>query len=91
MSIVASAAGRGSSTGLWGVRFDDGSYLRVDTGSSDARKVEIDGDSRVAKVADALTMVTLDSLWPSLEHGTHEGRMELGRGAASMAWMERYL
>jgi len=89
--IVAESAVRDSSTGLWGVRFDDGSVLNVALASNAARKVEIDSPSRAVKVANATDMVTLDSTWPKLEPGTHAVRRYLGTGTATVSWIERYL
>lgn len=89
--IVAESAVRDSSTGLWGVRFDDGSFLNVALASNAARKVEIDSPSRTVRVANATDMVTLDSTWPKLEPGTHAARRYLGTGTATISWIERYL
>lgn len=89
--IVAESAVRDSSTGLWGVRFDEGSFLHVALASNTARKIEIDTPSRTVKVANATDMVTLDSTWPTLEPGTHVARMDQGTGAATLIWIERYL
>jgi phage-related protein len=89
--IVANSAVCGYSTGIWGVRFDESAFLHVALSSSAARKIEIDSPSRTVKVANATDMVTLDSTWPTLGHGTHVARMDHGTGAATLTWIERYL
>jgi hypothetical protein len=89
--LVAPSAVRNYSTGLWGVRFDGGDFLRVALASSTARAVEIDGSRRTVKVANATDMATLDSSWPKLEPGSHVARMDQGTGAATLTWIERYL
>lgn len=89
--IVATSAVRNYSSGVWGVRFDEGAFLHVALASSTARNVEVDSPSRTVKVANATDMVTLDSTWPKLEPGTHVARMDQGTGAATLSWIERYL
>ena len=90
-SITASAAVRSSGSTVWGVRFDEGDFVHIATGSSSARKVEINGATRSAKVAGAVSMITLDSNWPSLAPGNHTVRMDEGTGAATLTWQERSL
>lgn len=91
VSLKAASAVRNASTGLWGVRFDGGDFLRVALSSNAARKVEIDTPKRTVKVANAADMVTLDSSWPKLEPGVHTAVMDQGTGAATLTWIERYL
>lgn len=91
ISIVATSAVRNSSSLVWGVRFDEGDFLHVATGSSSSRSVEIDCGARSVKIADATAMVTLDSLWPQLESGSHVARMDQGTGAATLKWREGWL
>lgn len=91
IAITANSAVRNSSSLVWGVRFDEGDFLHVVTGSSSSRKVEIDCAERSVKIAGATAMVTLDSLWPQLEMGSHVVRMDQGTGAATIKWRERWL
>ena len=91
ISVVAESAVRNNSSGVWGVRFDEGDFMHVALPSSSSRKVEIDADNRTVKVANATDMITLDSSWPKLEPGTHVARMDQGTGAATLSWIERYL
>ena len=89
--LAASSAVRNGSSGLWGVRFDEGAFLHVSLSSSTARAVTIDGVSRAVLIANAVDMVTLDSTWPKLSPGSHVARMDQGTGAATLSWIERYL
>jgi hypothetical protein len=91
IGVVAASAVRNSSSGVWGVRFDEGDFMHVALPSSSSRKVEIDADNRTVKVANATDMITLDSSWPKLEPGSHVARMDQGTGAATLTWIERYL
>lgn len=91
VTIFALQAYRDQTSGLWGLKFDEGDFLHVDTGSNYNRRVDIDCEKRVVKVANALAMVTLDSNWPKLEPGTHVIRMDQGTGAATVSWIERYV
>ena len=91
IGVVAASAVRNSSSGVWGVRFDEGDFMHVALPSISSRRVEIDADDRTVKVANATDMITLDSSWPKLEPGTHVARMDQGTGAATLTWIERYL
>lgn len=90
-SVSAAAAVRSSGSTVWGIRFDEGDFVHIATGSSSARVVEIDGETRSAKVAGATSMITLDSNWPVLKPGKHTVRMDEGTGAATLTWQERSL
>ena len=90
LNIVAESAVRNSSAQVWGVKVDDVDYVHVATGSSSSRKVEIYSENRICKIADALTLPTLDSDWLKLEPGTHTVTMDYGTGAASLSWVERW-
>ena len=91
MSITADAAIRSNGSTVWGVRFDEGDFAHIATGSSSARAVEINAIGRYAKVAGAISMITLDSNWPVLKPGKHTVRMDEGTGAATITWQERSL
>lgn len=89
LSISAASAVRDGTTHLWGIRFDNGPYLRVELPTSAATAVSIDCPSREVRVGGALSMVTLDSLWPTLAPGRHTASMDQGAGAATLAIVER--
>lgn len=91
VSINAAAAVRNGSSSIWGVRFDEVDFAHIATGSDSARKVEIDGTTRTAKVSDAVSLITLDSNWPTLSPGRHTARMDQGTGDAVLTWQERSL
>lgn len=87
---ISALATRELSTRLWGVRFDDGDYLRVEIPTSSATPVEIDCESRVVRVGGNVSMVTMDSDWPMLTPGRHVARNDVGTGSATLAWEERW-
>lgn len=88
---IEASATRDTSTGLWGVRMDDGDFLHVATGSSSARTVALDCRERTCIVNGNATLPTLDSDWLVLEPGTHVLANDLGTGAATVTWIERWL
>ena len=90
LNVVANSAVRNSSALVWGVKVDNADYVHVATGSSSSRKVEIYSDTRVCKVANSLTLPTLDSTWLELAPGTHTVAMDYGTGAATLSWVERW-
>ena len=90
LNVVANSAVRDSSALVWGVKVDNTDFAHVATGSSSARKVEIYSDDRVCKVANAVSMITLDSDWLMLEPGSHTVVMDYGTGAATLSWVERW-
>lgn len=87
--VESSVAVRSSGSTVWGVRFDEGAFLHVPTGSSSARRVDIDCPARTVRVGNGTAMLTLDSDWPELLPGTHVARMDEGTGAATLIWVER--
>lgn len=89
--VLATSAVRDASSLVWGIQFDNGNFLHVKTGSSSARRVEIDCEKRSCKLANVASMVTLDSNWPKLAPGTHTVNMNHGTGAATLTWVERWL
>lgn len=89
-TIEAAAAVRGTSD-LWGVRLDGGDYIRLKFASNTARAVSIDCETRESRVAGALALPTLSSDWLRLTPGRHTIAMDVGTGAATIAWDERWL
>ncbi len=92
MAVTATALG--GSTGLWGLRLDDGDFLQAYLGTgSTAKAVAIDCAARTLSVAGAVAVPTLDSDWLPLEPGTHELSMDWGTasGGASVTYTERWL
>lgn len=90
LNVVANSAVRNSSALVWGVKVDNQDFVHVATGSGSARKVEIYSGDRVCKLANAVTLPTLDSDWLVLEPGTHTIAMDYGTGAATLSWVERW-
>ena len=90
LRVVANSAVRNSTSLVWGVKVDDVDFVHVATGSSSSRKVEIDSQARTCKVANALTLPTLDSTWLELAPGSHTVAMDNGSGAAALYWYERW-
>lgn len=89
VGLYAYAAVRSAGSTVWGVRFDEGAFMHVPTGSSSAREVTIDCSTRTVKVGTGTAMLTLDSDWPELAPGTHVARMDEGTGSAILTWTER--
>ena len=90
LRVVANSAVRNATSLVWGVKVDDVDFVHVATGSSSSRKVEIDSQARTCKVANALTLPTLDSTWLELAPGSHTVAMDNGSGAAALYWYERW-
>ena len=90
-TITAQSAVRDSTTQVWGIRMEDGTFVHVPTGSASARSVSVDCESRVAKVANAAAMPTLDSDWLVLTPGDHTITNDQGTGASTFSWFERWL
>lgn len=88
---VASADATKSASGLWGVRFDNGKYMRVPLSADSAVAVSIDSDARTARANGAACMITLDSDWIELSPGNHVARIDQGGGNATVTWKERWL
>lgn len=89
VNIEASSAVRSSGSTVWGIRFDEGEFVHVPTGSASARRVDVDCAKRTVRVGNGTGMLTLDSDWPELAPGTHVARMDEGTGAATLIWTER--
>lgn len=90
LNVVANSAVRNSSSLVWGIRVDNADFIHVATGSDSSRKVEAYSDKRLCKVANAITIPTLDSSWIELKPGSHTVRMDAGTGAATLSWVERW-
>lgn len=88
--VITAEAVRGS-TGLWGLRLDEGDYLRVATGTASAARVTLDCGQRSCHVAGAVALPTLTSDWFELAPGVHVLRNDQGAGAATVTWRERWL
>ena len=89
VSVSAASAVRSSGSKVWGVRFDEGTFMHVATGSSSSRSVAINCVDRSVVVNNGTAMVTLDSDWPELWPGEHTARIDEGSGAATLMWRER--
>ena len=89
--IVAASALRNNTTYLWGIRFDEQDFARVKFASAGTKSVDIDCAKRIALVAGATSMITVDSHWIELSPGQHTARMDQGTCAATLSWIERYL
>lgn len=90
-TLLATSAVRDSSSGQWGVRLDAGKVLRFAFSSNTSRRVEVDCGARTAKVASSAALPTLDSDWFEFSPGSHTVQMDLGTGAATLTWIERWM
>jgi predicted phage tail component-like protein len=79
----------GNGDGLWGVRIDEGDALRVDVGTT-ATPVSVDCDERVVVVNGETSMIELESDWIRLPYGEHVLRNDVGSGACTVTWTERW-
>ena len=89
-TISSDAAVRSASTQQWGVRLDDGDMMRVAVPVSTASTVEMDCDARTCAVNGATTIPTINSDWFVMEPGTHTIRNDMGTGACTVSWFERW-
>ena len=89
VSVSAASATRDSNSYVWGVRFDEGDFMHVPTGSASSRSVAINCVDRSVVVGTGTAMLTLDSDWPELMPGEHTARVDEGSGAAIIMWRDR--
>lgn len=90
-TIAASAAVRNATSHGWRVRLDDGDFVQVDTGTSNAAAVSIDCAKRTCRVGSTYVLPTLTSDWLELAPGEHTIRNDLGTGACTVTFRERWL
>lgn len=90
MVITSEDASRDPSTGLWGVRLDDGGYARVEIPVPTPSSVTIDCVERTATVNGAPALLTLDSDWLEMSPGRHVIKLDEGHGTADVSWRERW-
>lgn len=88
--VTAPSAVRGAG-GYWSLRLDGGMFSKLSIPTSAASAVEIDSVNRTAKVAGALSLMTLDSDWLELGPGAHVLSNDIGGGACTVRWIERWL
>lgn len=88
--IEGNVYGASNANFLWGIRLDGGDYIRMPMGSAAQKHVEIDCATRVCKVASAVTLPTMQSDWLCLEAGTHTLTNDVGTGACTVTWDERW-
>ena len=81
---------RNSSSGLWGVRIDDGDYIRVAMGGG-AHSVVIDCEHRTVTLDGSTAMITLESDWLEVEPGAHTVAIDQGSGSGTIEWTEKWL
>ena len=88
---IESSAVRNSTALVWSLKLDNADHIHVATGSADPTTVKIDCDERTCKVANQVSMITLDSDWLEFEPGSHTLAMDYGTGAATVTYSERWL
>jgi len=89
-TISASGAVRASESGVWGVRLDEGDFLHVALPTASESAVSIDCGRRTCSVDGATTLPTLDSDWWEMRPGAHTIRNDVGTGACTLTWVERW-
>jgi len=88
-TVSASLASRDSSTKLWGLRFDYGDFLYVSVPTTNSTSISLDSYTRLVRVSNQPSIVTLESNWPRLDAGRHTVDMTMGTGSATIEWQER--
>lgn len=89
-TVTCSAATRNATSRLWGVRLDGGDYLRVSVPTSSAVAIGMDCDARACVVNGDVCVPTIESDWLVLRPGTHVIRNDVGTGASTVTWRERW-
>lgn len=89
-TITTESATRDSTTEQWGVRLDNGKVMRVRIPVSSTSSVTMDCDGRACSVNGVTVAPTLTSDWLDLAPGAHVVENELGSGAATLTWTERW-
>lgn len=89
--IKAPAAVRDATSLGWRLRLDGGDYLCVNTGTNSACRIELDCLERTCRVGTVNSLPTLTSDWFSLKPGEHTITNDLGSGACTVSYRERWL
>ena len=90
-TLISSAAAVRGTSDLWGLRLDGGDFSRLKLPTASATAVSIDSATRTAKVAGATALMTLESDWIELSPGEHTVANDIGTGASTIEWVERWL
>lgn len=88
-TITGSLTGDSTADHVWGLRVDEGSYLHVSLGNGQ-REVVADCERCVVTVDGTVTLPTLDSDWLRLDIGPHTLANDVGSGACTVTWRERW-
>ena len=88
-TVVGSLTGDSTAGNVWGLRVDGGSYFHVQLGSGQ-REVVADCERCVVTVDGTVTLPTLDSDWLRLDVGPHTLTNDVGSGACTVTWRERW-
>ena len=80
-----------NSTKTWGVRLDEGDFFHIDSASTAAFDLTADFGKRTSTINAALALPTLSSTWFELSPGEHTLRNDVGSGAVTVAYDERWL
>ena len=89
--ISGTVYGLAQSSYQWGVRLDEGDYLRVVVGPNSAKQVVMDCEHRIATVGGLVALPTLTSDWFELSAGFHTIRNDQGSGSCTVRWQERWM
>lgn len=88
---IGADAVRSASSLVWGLNLDGGDSIRVATGSSSSRRVDIDCGARTLVLNGSVALPTLDSDWLEFEPGEHTLTMDNGSGTTTVRYFERWL
>lgn len=84
-----------NSSKIYGLRLDEGEYFHIQSTSTAAFNLAADFEQRTSTVNNALTLPTLDSDWftlsPDSDDTVHTLRNDVGSGAITVKYQERWL
>lgn len=90
INVSGTVSGEASTGYIWGIRLDDGDYMRIETATSTPKSISINSGERTATIDGAVTLPTLDSDWLMLEPGLHTIENDVGSGSCVVTWQERW-
>lgn len=88
--ISGSVKGANQTGNLWGIRLDDRYSMRIPMGGTATKPLDIDCKDRICRVNSVITLPTMQSDWFALEAGQHVIENDMGSGAVTVTWNERW-
>lgn len=88
---ITAQATRDAASHVWGLRLDGKDYLHIELDVDSACDIACDCETRTLTVDRTPSLPTLTSDWLTFEVGEHTLDNELGTGAATVTYRERWL